>query len=74
MYIDLRQAIRWKNGPQIIRYWKVWPPWFIGTGCNNYSTEAVNLIAHIEADYPKHIAYIMADNPNVLRIVQSPGR
>ena len=24
LYIDLREAIRWENGPQIIRHWKYW--------------------------------------------------
>ena len=70
MYMDLRQAIRWENGPQIIRHWKLWLPRFIGTGCKNYATEAVNLVAHIEADFPKHIAYIATHN----RTVNSTGK
>lgn len=65
LYIDLRHAIRWENGPQIIRHWKLWLPRFIATGCKNYATEAVNLIAHIQADFPKHIAYIATHNRTV---------
>ena len=55
MYIDLREAIRWENGPQIIRHWKWWLPRFLATGCHNYASEAVNLIANLKADFPKHI-------------------
>ena len=35
LYIDLREAIRWENGPQIIRHWKFWLPRFIATGMKN---------------------------------------
>ena len=49
LYIDLRRAIRWEDGPHIIRHWKLWLLRFLGTGCKNYSTEAVNLI-----DFPRH--------------------
>ena len=62
LYIDLRRAIQWEDGPQILRHWKLWIPRFIGTGCKNYATEAVNLIAHINADFPKHTAYIATHN------------
>ena len=65
LYIDLRHAIQWENGQQVIRHWKLWLPRFIGTGCKNYSTEAVNLIAHIHADFPKHISYIATHNRTV---------
>lgn len=65
LYIDLRQAIRWEDGPHIIRHWKLWLPRFIATGCKNYATETVNLIAHIHADFPKHIAYIATHNRTV---------
>ena len=65
LYIDLRCAIRWEDGPHILRHWKLWLPRFIGTGCKNYATEAVNLIANINADFPKHIAYIATHNRTV---------
>ena len=70
LYIDLRRAIRWEDGVHIIRHWKLWLPRFIGTGCKNFSTEAVNLIAHLYADFPKHIAYIATHN----RTVTSTGK
>ena len=65
LYMDLRQFIRWENGPSIIRHWKIWLPRLIGTGCKNCATEAVNLIAHLEADFPRHIAYIATQNRTV---------
>lgn len=65
LYIDLRRAIQYEDGPHIMRHWKFWLPRFIGTGCKNYATEAVNLIAHIYADFPKHIAYIATHNRTV---------
>lgn len=65
LYIDLRNAIRWEDGPHIIRHWKLWLPRFVGTGCNNYSNEAVNLLANIVADFPCHIAYIAVHNRTV---------
>ena len=65
MYIDLREAIRWENGPQIIRHWKWWLPRFLATGCWNYAAESLNLIANLEADFPKHISYIATHNRTV---------
>lgn len=65
LYIDLRNAIRWEDGLHIVRHWKFWLPRFIGLGWKNYSTEAVNLIAHLEADFPKHISYIVKHNRTV---------
>ena len=56
------EAIRWEYGPHIIRHWKWWLPRFLATGCSNYASEAVNLIA---ADYTKHIAYIATHNKTV---------
>lgn len=70
LYIDLRTAIRWEDGPRIVRHWKLWLPRFIGTGCKNYTAEAINLIAHLQADFPKHIAYIATHN----RTVNSTGK
>ncbi len=62
LYIDLRRAIQWEDGPHIIRHWKMWLPRFIGTGCKNYAAEAVNLIANIQAE---HTAYIATHNRTV---------
>ncbi len=73
LYVDLRNAIRWEDGPHIIRHWKIWLPHFVGTGCKNYAAEAVNLIANISADFPRHIAYIAVHNRTV-NTEGKPGR
>lgn len=65
LYSDLRMAIRWEDGPHIIRHWKFWIPHFIGAGMKNYAIEAANLIANIKADFPAHIAYIAIHNRTV---------
>lgn len=64
-YFDLRHAIRWENGPHIIRHWKWWLPHFLATRCTNYASEAMYLIANITAIFPKHIAYIAMHNRTV---------
>ena len=64
-YVDLRHAIRWENGPQIIRHWKWWLPRFLATGCTNYASEAIHLIANLATIFPKHIAYIAVHNRTV---------
>ena len=51
LYYDLRNAIRWEDGPQIIQHWVLWLPCFLATG-RNYASEAVNLIANLKADFP----------------------
>ena len=71
LYMDLRRAIRW-DGEHITRHWKLWLPRFIGTGCKNYATEAVNLIANLTADFPKHISYIATHNRTV-NVTGRPG-
>ena len=73
LYIDLREAIRWENGPQIIRHWKFWLPRFIATGMKNYATESVRLLANLIADYPRHISYIITHNRTV-NVEGKPGR
>ena len=73
LYHDLRNAIRWENGEQIIRHWKFWLPRFIGTGCKNYATEAVNLVAKLDADLPRHLSYIATHNRTV-NTEGKPGR
>lgn len=65
LYYDLREAIRYEDGEHIIRHWKLWRPYFLGTGRKNYSGEAANLICNINADFPKHIAYIATHNRTV---------
>ena len=65
LYHDLRHAIRYEDGEHIIRHWKLWLPYFLGMGRKNYSNEAANLICNIQADFPKHIAYIAIHNRTV---------
>ena len=65
LYVDLRDAVRFENGPQIVRLWKLWLPRFIGTGRKNYATEAVHLLANLFGDLPKHVAYIAMNNRTV---------
>ncbi len=36
LYVDLREAIRWENGPQVVRHWKYWLPHFLAEGCTNF--------------------------------------
>lgn len=73
LYVDLREAIRWEHGPQIVRHWKWWLPRFVGTGKKNYAAEAVNMIANIAADFPRHIAYLATHNRTV-NTEGKPGR
>ena len=39
LYVDLRHAIRYENGPHIVRLWKLWLPRLIETGRKNYAVE-----------------------------------
>ena len=48
-HIDLRNAIKHENGDHIIRLWKFWLLYFLGSGCENYATEAANLICNLQA-------------------------
>ena len=63
LYCDLRNAIRWEDGPQIVQHWILWLPRFLATGKKNYASEAVNHIANLKADFPKHIlsSYLQQD-------------
>ena len=65
LYVDLREAIRWENGPQIVRHWKWWLPRFLGTGKKNYASESVHTLCNLVADFPKHMAYIATHNRTV---------
>ena len=64
-YTDLRNAIRFEDGPQIVRLWKYWLLYFLGTDKRNYTTEAVNMLRNIKCDFPAHIAYIAIHNRGV---------
>lgn len=75
LYVDLRKAIKWENGPQIVRHWKLWLPRFIATGCKNYAAESVHLIANLCADLPKHLSYIATHNRTInLEGIQGRGK
>ena len=65
LYVELRCAIRFENGPHIVRLWKLWLPMLIGTGRKNYAVECVQLIANLYAELPKHLSYIMIHNRTV---------
>ena len=52
---------------------ELWLPRFIATGCKNYATESVHLLAGLCADLPKHIAYINTHNRTV-NVEGKPGR
>ena len=69
-YIDLRNAIKHENGDHIIRLWKFWLLYFLGSGCKNYATEAINLICNLQADFPKATAFVVQHN----RTVNMDGR
>ncbi len=58
LYIDLREAIRWENGPHIVRHWKWWLTRILATARKNYAAESVYLLCNLSADFPKHTAYI----------------
>ena len=73
LYVDLREAIRYENGPNIVCHWKLWLPRFLATGSKNYACEAVHHIANLVADFPKYIAFIAAYNGTV-NTQNKPGR
>ena len=60
----LREAVRYEERSHIVRHWKLWLPIFLGTMFHNY---AINLIANLQADFPKHnnIAHIATHNRTV---------
>ena len=73
LYVDLREAVRWEDGPHIIRHRKLWLPKFIATGRKNYAAECVHMLTYLCADFPKHISYIAIHNRTV-NIEGKPGR
>lgn len=58
LYVNLREAIRWENGPEIIKMWRYWLPHFLGGGKTNYAAEAANLLANLMVDWPPDIRHI----------------
>ena len=65
LYVDLRRAIRFEEGDQIVRLWKHWTVYFLGSNCKNYANEALNMLCNLKATFPKHIAYIATHNRTV---------
>lgn len=57
LYTNLREAIRYENGPQIIRQWRFWLFQFLGSNRRNYACEAANLLANLAADWSPEIAH-----------------
>ena len=54
-----------KMDHKIVRLWKHWLLYFLGTGKRNYTTEAVNMLHNIKCDFPAHIVYIAIHNCGV---------
>ena len=65
LYSNLREAIQFENGPEIIRMWRYWLLHLLGGGKYNYSCEAVNLLANLDADWTENIAYIHTNHRTV---------
>ena len=65
LYVDLQNAIKFEEGEQIIRLWKHWLIYFLGTNHKNYANEALNLICNLKATFPRHIACIATHNRTV---------
>ena len=72
LYMDLRNAIRWEDGPHIVRHWKFSLACFIATGCRNYAAESIHFTAKLSADLPRHLSYIATHNRTV-NMVGKPG-
>ena len=72
LYADLRAAIRWENGPEIIRHWKWWLPRFLATGKKQYAAESVYQACNLSAIFSRHMAYIATHNRTV-NISGKPG-
>ena len=65
LYADLREAIRYEDGPRIVQLWKHRLLYFLATGKRNNTTEAVNMLCNLQATFPAHIAYIVTHNRTV---------
>ena len=70
LYTDLREAIRYEDGNQVVRQWKFWLIYFLGNSRKNYALEAVTMLSNIYANFPRHIAYIATHN----RFVNTTGK
>ena len=70
LYTHLRRAIRFEEGEQIIRHWRLWLSYFLGSGKHNYASEAATLLCNIQAIFPRYITYIVTNN----RTVNMDGR
>ena len=62
LYTDLREAIRYEDGNQVVRQRKFWLIYFLGNSRKNYALEAVTMLSNIYANFPRHIAYIATHN------------
>ena len=51
IYIDLGNAIRFEDGPHVIRHWQQWLIYFLACDKNNYASEAANLICKLKVDH-----------------------
>ena len=69
LYEDLREAIKYEDGPRVIQHWRMWLLYFLATKRSNYSNEAANLLANLKAVFSKRLAYIVTHN----RAVNSLG-
>eukprot|EP00118_Oscarella_pearsei_P018555 m.190464 g.190464 ORF g.190464 m.190464 type:complete len:223 (+) comp39433_c1_seq4:1830-2498(+) len=58
LYHTSREAIRYENGPAIIRLWKYWLAPFIGGGKHQYANETANMLANLCCDWPDDIVKI----------------
>ena len=70
LYTDLREAIIYEDGTYVVRLWKFWLLYFLGSGRKNYALEAVTMLSNINANFPHHIAYITTHN----RFVNTTGK
>ncbi|XP_019641516.1 PREDICTED: uncharacterized protein LOC109482999 [Branchiostoma belcheri] len=70
LYVDLRQAIRYDNGPAIVAHWSFWLATLLGTGRTQYSTEAANFICNMKADWSEAISNLATHN----RTINTHGR
>ena len=70
LYTNLREAIRYEDGEQVVRQWKFWLIYFLGSSKKNYALEAVIMLSNIYANFPRHIIFIVTHN----RFVNTSGK
>ena len=73
LYIDLRMAITYENGPHIVRLWKLWLARLLGADFTVYAAECLYHVANLCTTFPKHVAYIATHNWAV-NLDGKPGR